>query len=110
MWLQRFGGKAVHASFAGAEAVLFQHAGRQRNDGNAWCGMGGFPRPDGAGGGQPVHVGHLQVHQDQVKGLGLAQLHGFQPIMGGVHAVAVAAHDDLQQLQVLRDIVHRQNV
>lgn len=71
--------------------------------------MCGLPVADVAGGLQAVHVGHLQVHQDQVKVLGLAQPHGFVPVVGQGHAVAVALHHDLQQLQVLRHVVDRQD-
>ena len=108
--LQRLGRKAIHARFIGGAAVLLQNAGRQRNDGDGCVRVCSFPGADGARSFQPIHVGHLQVHQDEIKHLRLTQMHGFQPVVRKVHRVAVAAHDYLQQFQVLRHIVHTQNV
>ena len=108
--LQWLGRKAIHASRIGCAAVLLQHAGRERNDGNTGLLMLGLPGANGHGSLQTIHVRHLQVHQDDVERLCLPQLQGLQTIAGRYHLVAMALHHYLQQLQVLWHIVGSQNV
>ncbi len=107
--LQGLAGKAVHARSAGVAPVLLQHAGGQGDHRHRLAPLRLLERADAARGLQPVHAGHLQVHQHHVKVPGL---------VGGDSAFSVPCHGDLvappvqvdlQQLYVGRHIVHHQH-
>ena len=62
----RFGQIIVHARFEASFPVAFHGVGRHGHDGNADLRFR-FPASDGRRGLEPVHHGHLDVHEDEVE-------------------------------------------
>ena len=102
-------GKAIHADVKRLLAVLQQDAGRQgdhRRRGLALLGLPGTPL---RGDGKAVDVGHVQIQQHHIKGLGFEQRQRRLAATGQRDLVAITGQYQLQQLQVLGHVIHRQN-
>ncbi len=67
-------------------------------------------RPDGAGGGDPVHHRHLDVHQDQVVLPGVPRLHRQRAISDDVYPQAKGRHDGLEHQLVGGVVFRRQDL
>ncbi len=90
--LDRLGEEIVHARVLASLAILVEGIGRERQD--------RLPLPAGKLANrtrrfQPVHVGHLHVHEDQVDRLRARLLDGFESVLGRFDAQA----DPVQQFQ-----------
>jgi hypothetical protein len=89
--LDRFGQEKIHASRKAALAVFRQGVGGDGNDGHA-PGRGRatvfFLSTNGAGSGQAIHHGHLQVHQDHVVMTVGPALQALQAVAGHLRMVA----------------------
>ena len=107
--LYRFGGKAIHAGVMGLHPVLLQHAGGQGNHRRGTQAARLLDAAHAAGRLQPVHAGHLHIHQHHIKVAGLPGRQRLCAVGGHHHLVPGLAQHQLQQLQVLHHIVHHQN-
>jgi len=80
--------KAVHADGGAQIAIALEGIGGEGDDAR---GAGGIlAAADFAGGFVAVHLGHLDVHQDEIVGLGVASSDGLVAVAGDIRAVTKA--------------------
>ena len=95
---------AGHTGFEAALAVLFEDVGGEGDNGRTRIGMSEFAQP--ARGLQAIHNGHLHVHENQVKGLILAQLNGLGTITGDDDGSAHSFEQEADDVLVGEVIFH----
>ncbi len=100
------GDEVIHPGLQAVLPVLFHGIGRHRHDGQAQA-LGQLP--DGAGGAQSIHHGHLHVHQHQVVGLHTHQIQGLLSIQRHIHLEPLVAQQFAGDLQVHLVVVHCQD-
>ena len=88
-YLEGLGDVVVHARFQAALPVAFHGMGGHRDDGDVAARLL-LTRAQETGGLETVHLGHLNVHEDEVEG----HPSGFGPLPGGHGLLAVAGDGD----------------
>ena len=77
----------VHAGRQTLFAVDLHGVGRQGDDGDA-PGCPGFPRADRSRRPEPIHPGHLAIHEHQIVGDASQGVDGFQAVGHDIHPMA----------------------
>ena len=104
--LHRFGHEAIHAGFATALAVFLESIGSQGQDRQA----GSFGQlSDAPARLEPVHNGHLDVHEHKIEGFAVDCLHRLGTILHGRHRQRDGGEQRLGDLPVQGAVFNQQH-
>ena len=108
-FLYRLGDVCVAAGRKDALHVLLQRKRGQRDDRRRIALVVAFPLPDGAGCVQPVHLRHLDVHENHCVPASDELLDGLPAVFGVVELERFAAQIGADQKAVVGRVFHDQN-
>lgn len=76
----------IHAGFEAERTILSGDAGGESDDGRA--ASGAFEAADLPGGFKAVHIGHLDIHEDEVEGRAMESGESLNAAGSGVYLAA----------------------
>lgn len=102
-----FGEVVIHTGFETKGPIVGGDAGGEGDDGSAT--RGAFEAADLAGSFQAVHVGHLDIHKNEVEGIAVECGESLGATCGGVHLAAKLFEQEAGEPEIDGIILNDQN-